>query len=223
MYGKLSIRYLVPMLLAALIGCRQAEEVSPVTPDSPREPASLVLTSDFSALIASASRANDADDNTIRHVSLFLINYLENRLVAYRNIYPDEQTSLSAYDDRDAENGFVNEATGKVDPALTSGKVVRVTFNYNDPKHGLAEKLTRGTYVLLAVANYSESDQFGNSGIARQISDLIDRYRKTPANGISNFRQECGNFYDLVLQIPVKTDQNNQQYAPYVRPGNVSI
>lgn len=223
MYGKLSIRYLVPMLLAALIGCQQAEEVSPVTPDSPREPASLVLTSDFSALIASASRTNDADDNTIRHVSLFLINYLENRLVAYRNIYPDEQASLSTYDDRDAENGFVNEATGEVDPALTSGKVVRVTFNYNDPKHGLAEKLTRGTYVLLAVANYSESDQFGNSGIARQISDLIDRYRKTPANGISNFRQECGNFYDLVLQIPVKTDGNNQQYAPYVRPGNVSI
>ena len=30
MYGKLSIRYLVPMLLAALIGCQQAEEVSPV-------------------------------------------------------------------------------------------------------------------------------------------------------------------------------------------------
>nr|WP_122120949.1 hypothetical protein [Alistipes megaguti] len=223
MYGKLSIRYLVPMLLAALIGCQQAEEVSPVTPDSPREPASLVLTSDFSALIASASRTNDADDNTIRHVSLFLINYLENRLVAYRNIYPDEQASLSTYDDRDAENGFVNEATGKVDPALTSGKVVRVTFNYNDPKHGLAEKLTRGSYVLLAVANYSESDQFGKSGIAQQIRNLTERFQQTPATGISNFRQECGNFYDLVLQIPVKTDQNNQQYAPYVRPGSVSI
>lgn len=223
MYGKLSIRYLVPMLLAALIGCQQAEEVSPVTPDSPREPASLVLTSDFSALIASASRANDADDNTIRHVSLFLINYLENRLVAYRNIYPDEQASLSTYDDRDAENGFVNEATGKVDPALKSGKIVRVTFNYNSPKHGLAEKLTRGSYVLLAVANYSESDQFGKSGIAQQIRNLTERFQQTPATGISNFRQECGNFYDLVLQIPVKTDQNNQQYAPYVRPGNVSI
>ena len=223
MYGKLSIRYLVPMLLAALIGCQQAEEVSPVTPDSPREPASLVLTSDFSALIASASRTNDADDNTIRHVSLFLINYLENRLVAYRNIYPDEQASLSTYDDRDAENGFINEATGKVDPALTSGKVVRVTFNYNDPKHGLAEKLTRGTYVLLAVANYSESDQFGKSGIAQQIRNLTERFQQTPATGISNFREEYADFYDLVLQIPVKTDQNNQQYAPYVRPGNVSI
>lgn len=223
MYGKLSIRYLVPMLLAALIGCQQAEEVSPVTPDSPREPASLVLTSDFSALIASASRTNDADDNTIRHVSLFLINYLENRLVAYRNIYPDEQASLSTYDDRDAENGFVNEATGKVDPALTSGKVVRVTFNYNDPKHGLAEKLTRGSYVLLAVANYSESDQFGKSGIAQQIRNLTERFQQTPATGISNFREEYADFYDLMLQIPVKTDSNNQQYAPYVRPGSVSI
>lgn len=223
MYGKLSIRYLVPMLLAALIGCQQAEEVSPVTPDSPRESASLVLTSDFSALIASASRANDADDNTIRHVSLFLINYLENRLVAYRNIYPDEQASLSTYDDRDAENGFVNEATGEVDPALTSGKVVRVTFNYNDPKHGLAEKLTRGTYVLLAVANYSESDQFGKSGIAQQIRNLTERFQQTPATGISNFREEYADFYDLMLQIPVKTDSNNQQYAPYVRPGSVSI
>ena len=143
--------------------------------------------------------------------------------MAYRNIYPDEQASLSAYDDRDAENGFVNEATGKVDPALTSGKVVHVTFNYNDPKHGLAEKLTRGTYVLLAVANYSESDQFGKSGIAQQIRNLTERFQQTPATGISNFREEYADFYDLMLQIPVKTDGNNQQYAPYVRPGNVSI
>lgn len=223
MYGKFSIRFIVPMLLAALVGCQQAEVADPVTTESSREPASLVLTSDFSALIASASRTNDADDNTIRHVSLFLIDYLENRLVAYRNIYPDEQASLSTYDDTDAENGFVNEATGEVDPSLTSGKIVRVTFSYNSPKHGLAEKLTRGSYVLLAVANYSESDQFGKSGIAQQIRNLTERFQLTPATGISNFREEYADFYNLMLQIPVKTDNNNQQYAPYVRPGNVSI
>lgn len=223
MYGKFSIRFIVPILLAALVGCQQAEVANSVTTESFREPASLVLTSDFSALIAPASRANDADDNTIRHVSLFLVDYLENRLVAYRNIYPEEQASLSAYDDTDAENGFVDATTGEVDPSLKSGKIVRVTFNYNSPKHGMAEKLTRGSFVLLAVANYSESDQFGNSGIAQQIRNLTERFQLTPATGISNFREEYADFYDLMLQIPVKTDGNNQQYAPYVRPGNVSI
>ena len=190
-----------------------------MTPDSPREPASLVLTSDFSALIASASRANDADDNTIRHVSLFLINYLENRLVAYRNIYPDEQASLSTYDDRDAENGFVNEATGKVDPALKSGKIVRVTFNYNSPKHGLAEKLTRGSYVLLAVANYSESDQFGNSGIARQISDLIDRYRKTRQTVSATSARSAATSMIWCCKSPSKPTRITSNMPPTCVPG----
>ena len=205
------------LMLATAFGCRTADPVpgTDAETEAVREPASLVLTTDFRALITpEGTRANDADDNTIRHAALFLIDYMDNRLVAYRIIYPGVS---DLYNNTDAENGFVDETTGLVDPSLTSGKSVRVTFNYNDPKHGAAEKLTRGSYMLLAVANFSESDQFGDSGIATQIRNLVDRFRESPDTGITEFRETCESFYNLKLKIPEKT------VFPYIRPGDVSI
>ena len=222
MYGKYR-KWFLPALLASLFGCQQAETVSPSETDATREPASLVLTTDISALITpSGTRTIDADDNTIHHVTLFLIDYLEDRLVAYRNIYPDPKATLYSYNDVDTENGFVDEATGQINPDLTSGKIIRVTFNYNSPKHGPAERLTRGTYVLLAVANFSESDQFGQSGIAAQIQALIEEFRQNSDVGLGNFKANYAHFYDLTLKIP-DVIENGASYSPYVRPGDVSI
>ena len=205
------------LMLATAFGCRTADPVpgTDAETEAVREPASLVLTTDFRALITpEGTRANDADDNTIRHAALFLIDYMDNRLVAYRIIDPGTTTP---YNDIDEQNGFVDETTGEVDPSRTSGKMLRVTFNYNDPKHGDAEKLTRGSYMLLAVANFSESDQFGDSGIATQVRDLVDRFQQSPDTGISDFRGTCQAFYNLQLYIPGKT------VFPYIRPGDVSI
>ena len=205
------------LMLATAFGCRTADPVpgTDAETEAVREPASLVLTTDFRALITpEGTRANDADDNTIRHAALFLIDYMDNRLVAYRIIDPGTTTP---YNDIDEQNGFVDETTGVVDPSLTSGKMLRVTFNYNDPKHGDAEKLTRGSYMLLAVANFSESDQFGDSGIATQVRNLVDRFQQSPDTGISDFRGTCQAFYNLQLYIPEKT------VFPYIRPGDVSI
>lgn len=222
MYGKYR-KWFLPALLASLFGCQQAETVSPSETDATREPASLVLTTDISALITpSGTRTINADDNTIHHVTLFLIDYLEDRLVAYRNIYPDPKATLYSYNDVDTENGFVDEATGQIDPDLTSGKIIRVTFDYNSPKHGPAERLTRGTYVLLAVANFSESDQFGQSGIAAQIQALIEEFRQNSDVGLGNFKANYAHFYDLTLKIP-DVIENGVSYSPYVRPGDVSI
>lgn len=222
MYGKYR-KWFLPALLASLFGCQQAETVSPSETDATREPASLVLTTDISALITpSGTRTIDADDNTIHHVTLFLIDYLEDRLVAYRNIYPDPKATLYSYNDVDTENGFVDEATGQINPDLTSGKIIRVTFDYNSPKHGPAERLTRGTYVLLAVANFSESDQFGQSGIAAQIQALIEEFRQNSDVGLGNFKANYAHFYDLTLKIP-DVIENGVSYSPYVRPGDVSI
>ena len=224
MFGKYLHRTLPALLLALLFGCQKERNDAPAETSAPREPASLVLTADLSALIyPQGTRTTNADDNTIHHVSLFLIDYLEDRLVAYRNIYPDTQAALHAYDDTDDNNGFVNPATGKVDPQLTSGTSVRVSFPYDEPLHGLAEKLSRGSYVLLAMANYSESDLFGNSGIAVQIQDLIEQFLKTPHTGIGGFKANYAHFYDLQLRIPRKTGQDGSSYAPYVRPRSVSI
>ena len=205
------------LMLATAFGCRTADPVpgTDAETEAVREPASLVLTTDFRALITpEGTRANDADDNTIRHAALFLIDYMDNRLVAYRIIDPGTTTP---YNDIDEQNGFVDETTGEVDPSRTSGKKIRVTFEHNAPKHGDAEKLTRGSYMLLAVANFSESDQFGDSGIATQIRNLVDRFRESPDTGITEFRETCESFYNLKLKIPEKT------VFPYIRPGDVSI
>lgn len=222
-------RYIYGILFTALMitatyGCRTDEPAPDGTGSRTDEPASLVITTDVSALIStSGTRTTNADDNTIRHATLFLIDYAANRLVAYRNIYPNAPTVLQPYDDIDENNGFVDETTGEVDTSLTSGKAVKVTFEYNNPKHGLAEKLTRGNYMLLAVANYSESDQFGNSGIASRIASLLAEFEENRDTGLDNFRQNYTDFYNLLLRIPTKYDSYGTTYEPYVRPGNVSI
>ena len=151
-----------------------------------REPASLVLTADLSALVASTgTRASKADVNLIDHISLFLIDYNDNRLVAYRNIFdPNNPAYPQIANDADGSNGFVNDA-GQVDSTLSQSRVVRVTFDYNAPKHGDVEKLARGNYVLLAVANYSESDTFGNTGVAARVQSLVADSIRTPASKTS--------------------------------------
>lgn len=225
MYG----RYIYAILFTALMGtathgCRTDEPAPDSTDFRTDEPASLVITTDVSALIsASGTRTVDADDNTIRHATLFLIDYAANRLVAYRNIYPNAPTVLQPYDDIDENNGFVDETTGEVDTSLTYGKAIKVTFEYNNPKHGLTEKLTQGNYMLLAVANYSESDQFGNSGISTRIASLLAEFEDNRDTGLDNFSQNYTDFYDMLLRIPTKNDSNGATYEPYVRPGNVSI
>ena len=225
MYGNLNKWFFPAMLLATLSGCQKTDPVAQKETQDVREPASLVLTTDISTLITTGkgTRANiDPDDNTIQHVTLFLVDYLDDRLVAYRHICPAPNGPLHAYDDTDGQNGFVNEATGEIDPSLISGKTIRVTFDYNNTKNGLAEKLTRGTYVLLVAANYSESDKFGALGIAAEIKSLLDLFDGNPAVGISNFKDNHSDFYNLALEIP-KVTENGTTYDPYIRPGDVSI
>ena len=223
MYGNLNKWFFPAMLLATLSGCQKTDPVAQKETQDVREPASLVLTTDISALITAGKGTRvDPDDNTIQHVTLFLIDYLEDRLVAYRHICPDPNGPLHAYNDTDDQNGFVNEATGEIDPSLTSGKTIRVTFDYNNTKNGLAEKLTRGTYVLLVAANYSESDLFGQLEIRQEIKSLLDLFDGNSAVGIGNFKDNHSDFYDLTLEIPAVTE-NGTTYEPYVRPGEVSI
>ena len=163
--------------------------------------------------------------DTAQHAPVFRAiekSGIDDRLVAYRHICPDPNGPLHAYDDTDDQNGFVNEATGEIDPSLISGKTIRVTFDYNNTKNGLAEKLTRGTYVLLVAANYSESDKFGALGIAAEIKSLLDLFDGNSAVGISNFKDNHSDFYNLALEIPEVTE-NGTTYDPYIRPGDVSI
>ena len=217
---KIFIFLIVSLLLSLSGGCCKADPGNEGDRKEPevREPASLVLTADLSALVASTeTRASKADVNVIDHISLFLIDYSENRLVAYRNIFdPNNSAYPQGYNDVDASNGFVNDA-GTIDETLGQSRVVRVTFDYNAPKHGDVEKLARGNYVLLAVANYSESDAFGNTGVAAQIKTLVETFDRD--SGIANFNPDCADFYNIQLRIP----ENAGESFPYLRPSDVLI
>lgn len=217
---RISILLIVSLLLSLAGGCGKAEPGAGDHTKEPgvREPATLVLTADLSALVASTgTRASKADVNLIDHISLFLIDYNENRLVAYRNIFdPNNSAYPQGYNDVDASNGFVNDA-GTIDETLGQSRVVRVTFDYDNPKHGDVEKLARGNYVLLAVANYSESDAFGNTGVAAQIKTLVETFDRD--SGIANFNPDCADFYNLQLRIP----EIEGAPFPYLRPSDVLI
>lgn len=217
---RISILLIVSLLLSLGGGCGKAEPGAGDHTKEPgvREPATLVLTADLSALVASTgTRASKADVNLIDHISLFLIDYNENRLVAYRNIFdPNNPAYPQIANDADGSNGFVNDA-GQVDLTLSQSRVVRVTFDYNAPKHGDVEKLARGNYVLLAVANYSESDTFGNTGVAARVQSLVADF--DPNSGIENFNPGRANFYNLQLRIP----EIEGAPFPYLRPSDVLI
>lgn len=217
---RIFIFLIVPLLLSLGGGCSKADSGNGGGRPEPevREPASLVLTADLSALVASTgTRASKADVNEIDHISLFLIDYSENRLVAYRNIFdPNNAAYPQESNDVDESNGFVNDA-GQVDSTLGQSRVVRVTFDYNAPKHGDVEKLARGNYVLLAVANYSESDTFGNTGVAARVQSLVADF--DPNSGIENFNPGRANFYNLQLRIP----EIEGAPFPYLRPSDVLI
>lgn len=217
---RIFIFLIVPLLLSLGGGCSKADSGNGGGRPEPevREPASLVLTADLSALVASTgTRASKADVNLIDHISLFLIDYNDNRLVAYRNIFdPNNPAYPQIANDADGSNGFVNDA-GQVDPTLSQSRVVRVTFDYNAPKHGDVEKLARGNYVLLAVANYSESDTFGNTGVAARVQSLVANF--DPNSGIENFNPGRADFYNLQLRIP----EIEGAPFPYLRPCDVLI
>lgn len=217
---RIFIFLIVPLLLSLGGGCSKADPGNGGGRPEPevREPATLVLTADLSALVASTeTRASKADVNVIDHISLFLIDYSENRLVAYRNIFdPNNSAYPQGYNDVDASNGFVNDA-GTIDETLGQSRVVRVTFDYDNPKHGDVEKLARGNYVLLAVANYSESDTFGNTGVAARVQSLVANF--DPNSGIENFNPGRADFYNLQLRIP----EIEGAPFPYLRPSDVLI
>ena len=164
----------------------------------------------------------DPVDNTIQHVTLFLIDYLDDRLVAYRHICPDPNGPLHAYDDTDDQNGFVNEATGEIDPSLISEK----------PSASRSTTTTRRTDWLknspaepTCCSRRQTTRSRTNSAIwesPRRSKACSTSSTETRQVGISNFKDNHSDFYNLALEIPEVTE-NGTTYDPYIRPGDVSI
>lgn len=97
------------------------------------------------------------DGRMMYRLTVFLIEKDTGYLVAYRDIYfgsPDLKTSGSA----EGPNGWYDGSS--VDVSLNTSTQAQISFLYDHPLHTATngssfERLQRGTYKLLAVANYS--------------------------------------------------------------------
>ncbi|MGN0037460.1 MAG: hypothetical protein ACI36X_09670 [Bacteroidaceae bacterium] len=170
---SVSIRWL---LLAGWLGSSSAcSHEEPFPSGAADEPASLSLTFAVprSGIAADTRGLSDLDENlatwtpwelavdgrSFFRVMVMLIRASDSRLVAYRDLYYGSG-------DINAENGFL-AAGGTVSQEMHYGDKVQVTFSYDAPVHGDSdtsiERLSRGSYWLMAVANYSDFTPPGDS------------------------------------------------------------
>lgn len=132
------------------------------------------------------------DGRMFYRVTVFLIDS-DNRLVGFRDLYKGNDHLCE-------HNGFL-DANGNVDTGLEFGEKVRVSFRYDHPKHGEIERLHRGRYRLMAVANYSKYEdlltnlrvgyQDNLTAFADLVKDIEEDFIKNENNegnvGIANF------------------------------------
>lgn len=158
----------LPFVLSLLGACQRE-----IVPGQTSEAASLCLDLSVPGLrIESKGNANDpfADDisswtdwekvvdgRMMYRLTVFLIEKDTDYLVAYRDIYFGS-TDLKASGDEEGPNGWYKGTS--VDVNLSSSTQAQISFLYDNPLHTATdgssfERLQRGTYKLLAVANYS--------------------------------------------------------------------
>lgn len=161
--------------ILSLLLCFAACAPQDLTPES-AQPASLSLNLSVPGLrIETKGNADDpfADDisswsdwekvldgRMLYRLTVFLIEKDSENLVAYRDIYystysGSDVTSPTA---EEGPNGWYNGST--VDVSMASSTQAQLSFLYDHPLHKATdgssfEQLQRGTYRLLAVANYS--------------------------------------------------------------------
>lgn len=100
------------------------------------------------------------DGRMLYRLTVFLIEKDSEYLVAYRDIYYSTYpgSDVTSPSDKRGPNGWYNGTSVDVD--LTSSTQAQLSFLYDHPLHkaddgSSFEQLRRGTYRLLAVANYS--------------------------------------------------------------------
>ena len=159
---------ILTFILTLLNACRRE-----VLPGEVSEAASLCLDLSVPGLrIESKGNADDpfadnisswtdwekvVDGRMMYRLTVFLIEKDTDYLVAYRDFYvgsQDLKTSASA----EGPNGWYNGSS--VDVNLNTSTQAQISFLYDNPLHTATdgssfERLQRGTYKLLAVANYS--------------------------------------------------------------------
>lgn len=135
------------------------------------------------------------DGQLIYRLTLFLIDS-KGTLVAIRDFYTGSshiQQSSSGY----GANGFLaSDGSTVADTATTCTEAV-ANFSHGQPMNGSIERLSRGIYTLMAVANYSSfmakdgtngtRTYNGLSALETAISNIKTAFAANPNTGIANF------------------------------------
>lgn len=143
------------------------------------------------------------DGRELYHVTLFLVEETTGKLVGLRDIeYGSEHiTDVSS---EYGANGF--STNGVVDTDAETGTEVTFNFLYDHPRHGNCEKLRRGEFRLLAVANYTAKTAHGYSGLTdgtTKLETLVDAIKSdfdiVNGTGVDNFFTTYKTFFDFQI------------------------
>lgn len=131
-------------------------------------------------------------------------------LVAFRDVYYEnrrgagEGTGCCMCD----HNGFWDESAGAVGEELKYSDKVQFTFNYDLPKHGTVEKLKRGNYRIMVIANFSdfkhgESELGGvDEGRLEEIVNTVEAdFKAKPEEGIQDILNPSHQHYDQYIEL----------------------
>ncbi len=220
-----TLNYLLPLLLPLLllVSCEEKEE--PVIAPT-NEPVNLTVSLKVPKIVLTRGVSDDprneeqswteaqllTDGRELYHVTLFLIEETTGKLVGLRDIEygsphisdgVEEANNKDNDEDSYGANGF--STNGIVDVHAQKGAEVTFNFLYDYPRHGRCEKLRRGDFKLLVIANHTKRDNYGgltdNAGI--QMETLVDKIKSdfdiVKGNGVENFFSEYSDFFNFKI------------------------
>lgn len=148
------------------------------------------------------------DGRMMYRLTVFLIEKDKDTdyLVAYRDIYFGS-TDLKASGKVEGPNGWYKGTS--VDVNLSSSTQAQISFLYDHPLHTATdrssfERLQRGTYKLLAVANYSAYDTYpglGGGDFNTYVNGIISEFKDNQENGTEKAFASYANYSNLVNYV----------------------
>lgn len=143
------------------------------------------------------------DGRELYHVTLFLVEETTGKLVGLRDIEYGSEHITDASSEYGA-NGF--SSNGEVKTDYETGTEVTFNFLYDHPRHGDCEKLRRGKFRLLAVANYTAKTEHGYDGLAdgtTKLETLVNEIKEdfdiVNGAGVDNFFTTYETFFDFQI------------------------
>ena len=140
---------------------------------------------------------------------MHLIESTTKRLVGIRDIKYGSDHITDATSPYGA-NGF--STNGIVDLSAKTSAEATFTFKYDQPRHGECEKLRRGEFLMLAVANYTTYGEYdglknGSTTLESLINSIKETFDTKNGKGIDDFVQTNSQFQSF-FDFPVTANDD---------------